>query len=148
MVKQNQTICWLLPTNCLGVFGHFVWLMLKGFILLYCQLIDTLRQWNRKKNLDRCYWELRLVLHTEASQDSQIINKLAQTAANLFFFYRHSYTDFFIIMAQQTFSCSNSTTETLTDVIPFWCLYCYLWTYFTPFSSIFIVNLGCLLREY
>ena len=91
---------------------------------------------------------MRPVLHTEASQDSQIISMLEQTATNLFFFHRHIYTDFFISMAQQTFSWSNLTIETLTDVIPFWCLYCYLWTHFTPFSNIFIVNLGCLLREY
>ena len=30
MVKSNQAICWLLPTNCLSVFGHFVGLALKG----------------------------------------------------------------------------------------------------------------------
>ena len=24
LVKQNQTICWLLPMNCLSVFDHFV----------------------------------------------------------------------------------------------------------------------------
>ena len=29
MVKHHQTICRLLPTNCLSVFGHFVGLALK-----------------------------------------------------------------------------------------------------------------------
>ena len=24
MVKHTETICWLLPTNCLSVFDHFV----------------------------------------------------------------------------------------------------------------------------
>ena len=31
MVKHAQTICWLLPTNCLSGFDHFVGLVLKGF---------------------------------------------------------------------------------------------------------------------
>ena len=30
MVKHTQTIPWLLPTNCLSVFDHFVRLALKG----------------------------------------------------------------------------------------------------------------------
>ena len=30
MVKHPQTIRWLLPTNCLGVFNHFGGLALKG----------------------------------------------------------------------------------------------------------------------
>ena len=30
MVKHTQTIRWLLPTNCLGLFDHFVGLVLKG----------------------------------------------------------------------------------------------------------------------
>ena len=30
MVKQAQTICWLLPTNCVSVFDHFVGSALKG----------------------------------------------------------------------------------------------------------------------
>ena len=32
MVKHTQTICWLLPTNCLSVFEHFVGLTLKVLI--------------------------------------------------------------------------------------------------------------------
>ena len=32
MVKHTQTISWLLPTNCLSVFSHFVGLVLKGII--------------------------------------------------------------------------------------------------------------------
>ena len=32
MVKHTQTICRLLPTNCLSVFDHFVGLTLKGLI--------------------------------------------------------------------------------------------------------------------
>ena len=31
MVKQTQTIRWLLPTNCSSVFDHFPGLALKGF---------------------------------------------------------------------------------------------------------------------
>ena len=29
MVKHTHTICWMLPTNCLGVFDYFVRLALK-----------------------------------------------------------------------------------------------------------------------
>ena len=32
MVKHTQTICRLLPTNCLSVFDYFVRLALKGLI--------------------------------------------------------------------------------------------------------------------
>ena len=32
MVKHTQTICRLLPTNCLSVFNHFVSLALKGLM--------------------------------------------------------------------------------------------------------------------
>ena len=32
MVKHTQTICQLLPTNCLSVFDHFKELALKGYI--------------------------------------------------------------------------------------------------------------------
>ena len=28
----------------------------------------------------------------------------------------------------------------MTSLASFWCLYCYLWTYFTPSSSVIIVN--------
>ena len=31
MVKQTQTICWLLPMNCLSVFDHFVGLALDSW---------------------------------------------------------------------------------------------------------------------
>ena len=62
---------------------------------------------------------MRPVLHTEASQSSHIINELEQTATNLFFFYGHICTDFFMIMAQQTFSCSNSTIETLAKGVKY-----------------------------
>ena len=34
MVKHTQTIRWLLPTNSLSVFDHFVGLALKGLILI------------------------------------------------------------------------------------------------------------------
>ena len=33
MVKHTQKNCWLLPTNCLSVFDHFVRLALKGLIM-------------------------------------------------------------------------------------------------------------------
>ena len=56
---------------------------------------------------------------------------------------------------QLTFTCLNSTIETLeqgvkyvnnestrmTSKTLFWCIYCQLWTYFTPFSCFSIVNL-------
>ena len=38
MVKYTPTICWLLPTNCLSVFDHFVGLALKGLGWLQCVL--------------------------------------------------------------------------------------------------------------
>ena len=34
MVKHTQTICRLLPMNCLSVFDYFVGLALKGLMLL------------------------------------------------------------------------------------------------------------------
>ena len=34
MVKQTQTIRWLLPTNCVGVFEHFMGLAIQGLIIL------------------------------------------------------------------------------------------------------------------
>ena len=34
MVKHTQTICRLLPANCLGVFDHFLGLALKGLKLV------------------------------------------------------------------------------------------------------------------
>ena len=54
---------------------------------------------------------------------------------------------------QLTFTCSNSTIEfqekvwnkvnnknsKTTSLTSFWCLYCKLWTYFTPLSSVFII---------
>ena len=36
MVKHNQTIRRLLPTNCLSVFDHFVGLALEGLRELLC----------------------------------------------------------------------------------------------------------------
>ena len=58
--------------------------------------------------------------------------------------------------SQLTFTCSKSTIETLekgvkyvqinhkdiktTSMTSFWCLYCWLLTYFTPFSSVSIVD--------
>ena len=34
MVKHTQTFCWLLLTNCLSVFDHFVGLVPKGLTLI------------------------------------------------------------------------------------------------------------------
>ena len=56
----------------------------------------------------------------------------------------YPYTTYF----QETTEIYNSTQlgfrlKTLTIKTPlasFWCLYCYLWTYFTPCSSVSIVN--------
>ena len=33
MVNHTQTICWLLPMNCLSMFDHLVGLALKGLSL-------------------------------------------------------------------------------------------------------------------
>ena len=44
MVKHTQTICRLLPTNCLSVFDHFVGLVLQGLTCFVIQLF-------RKNNL-------------------------------------------------------------------------------------------------
>ena len=35
IVKHTKTICWLLSTNCLSVFDHFVWLALKRLLILW-----------------------------------------------------------------------------------------------------------------
>ena len=35
MVKHTQTICRILPTNCVSVFDHFVYLAFKGLIYLW-----------------------------------------------------------------------------------------------------------------
>ena len=45
MVKFTQTICWLMPTNCLSVFDHFVELVLKE---LMCEI--SLEYQNRHRN--------------------------------------------------------------------------------------------------
>ena len=37
------------------------------------------------------------------------------------------------------FKVNNKNTRT-TSVTSFWGFYCWLWTYFTPFSSVFIVD--------
>ena len=37
------------------------------------------------------------------------------------------------------FMCNKKDTRT-TPIASFWCLYCYLWTYFTPWSTVSIVN--------
>ena len=37
------------------------------------------------------------------------------------------------------FKVNNKDTR-VTSLTSFWCLYCYLWTCFTPFSSVFTVN--------
>ena len=42
MVKFTQTIHWLLPTNCLSVFDHFVGLSLKGLTQEFCILNSLL----------------------------------------------------------------------------------------------------------
>ena len=63
---------------------------------------------------------------------------------------------FIIQFSQLAFSCSRLTIEALekgenmfkvdnkniraTSVTLLWCFYCQLWTYFTPFSSAFIID--------
>ena len=37
------------------------------------------------------------------------------------------------------FKVNNKDTRT-TPIVSFWYLYCQLWTYFTPFSGVSIVN--------
>ena len=44
MVKYSQTICWLLPTNCLSVFDHFVGFALKGLGLLHSNILGLMIQ--------------------------------------------------------------------------------------------------------
>ena len=40
IVKHTKTICWLLLTNCLSVFDHFVGLALKGLLTKENRVID------------------------------------------------------------------------------------------------------------
>ena len=44
MVKHTQTIFWLLPTNCLSVFDHFMGLALKGLTTFAERSISDLWQ--------------------------------------------------------------------------------------------------------
>ena len=39
MVKHTQTICQLLPKNCVSVFEHFVGMALKGVMNQICQIL-------------------------------------------------------------------------------------------------------------
>ena len=48
MVKHTQTICWLLLTNCLSVFDHFVGLLLQRLIDFIFPLVTD---WNISKHL-------------------------------------------------------------------------------------------------
>ena len=41
MVKHTQTICRLLPTNCLSVFDHFAELALKGYTRFFGHSVVT-----------------------------------------------------------------------------------------------------------
>ena len=50
MVKHNQTIRRLLPTNCLSVFGHFVELALKGLRKKWCVLISKRLGYVKRKS--------------------------------------------------------------------------------------------------
>ena len=43
MVQHTQTIRWLLPTNCLSVFDHFVGLPLEGFKLIKLSFLVKVR---------------------------------------------------------------------------------------------------------
>ena len=57
MVKHTQTICWLLLTNCLSVFDHFMGLGLKELITDEHQALATLL----KDHLARWLYQHRLI---------------------------------------------------------------------------------------
>ena len=43
MVKHIQTVLWLLPTNCLSVFNHFMGLALKGLKICFSTILPLLQ---------------------------------------------------------------------------------------------------------
>ena len=54
MVKHTQTICWLLPTNCLSVFDHFVGMVLmrlmnSTMIILINEFLVKMSKENKNK---------------------------------------------------------------------------------------------------
>ena len=53
MVEHIQTICWLLPTNCLSVFDHFVVLTLRGlgFLHLISNGLNDIKFWDHSRRL-------------------------------------------------------------------------------------------------
>ena len=44
--------------------------------------------------------------------------------------------------------CEICSKLTITPLVSFWCLYCYLWTNFTPCSSVSIVNFECIIADF
>ena len=66
MVKHTQTFGRLLPTNCMGVFDHFVGLAVEGLTL---GLIILVEKWSLLSNytsqrliLADCYETIRILL--------------------------------------------------------------------------------------
>ena len=53
------------------------------------------------------------------------------------FFKKRFCRGLFILLSQPVFTCSKLTIKTSGDI---WCLYCWLWTNFTPCSSVSILS--------
>ena len=54
MVKHAQTIRWLLPTNCLSVFDHFVALALQG-LTYHWSFFNIMRRFNDTSHLFKVF---------------------------------------------------------------------------------------------
>ena len=84
MVKNAQTICWLLPMNCLSVFEYFLGLALKGLNFNKSQPIYTCKHSPHKKeymSIDFSFWrpECQVLVAPEMFKALAVLSQLSIT---------------------------------------------------------------------
>ena len=60
MVRHTQTIRWLLQTNGLSVFDHFVGLALKGLNLLFVKIQMIMKLIHRNPMRKNSFWNIHI----------------------------------------------------------------------------------------
>ena len=92
MVKHTQIICWVLPTNSLSVFDHFVRLVLKGLNSMQQQ--DIFSKELPIFQMVRYYWFTCIEIAMEYSSKSIICRDMDIKASAQFLFSSFCYVRF------------------------------------------------------
>ena len=96
-----------------------------------CWFLDTRNSGNALYEFASALPYVRSIVHLQ--------RKISEVPHYFFLFFFFSFLPEVRELSQLTFTCSKSTIKIL-EITSFWCLCYWLWTYFTSFSGVSIVD--------